>query len=152
MPESGTHLPMPSLDERANIYLRAIHGDRDFTSQERLDARHHLLDAMASDVVARPQIPAHERERPGFAVGLHPGPAPIAVAQFQPRASEFAVDALVTPRDRSRNAEYSEPAAYYDDSFTPQLDPRFGHNNGHIRISVLDQPSEQGHYGGAEHS
>jgi hypothetical protein len=108
VPESGTHVPMPSLDERANIYLRALHGDRNFTSQERLDARHHLLDAMASDVVARSQIPVHERERPsGFpgAVGSHPGtpptsrlqamlpkmsmPASIAAAQLQPRSSAF---------------------------------------------------------------
>ena len=93
--ESGTHAPMPSLDERGNIYLRALHGDRDFTSQERLDARHHLLDAMASDIAARPQIPVHERERPrglSVAVGSHPGPDPFA-AQLPFNEAAFALDA-----------------------------------------------------------
>jgi len=32
-------LPIPTLDERAILYLRAIHGNRDFTKEERLNAR-----------------------------------------------------------------------------------------------------------------
>src|SRR5688572_14167632 len=103
-PESGTYVPMPSLDERANIYLRALHGDRDFTSQERLDARHHLLDVMASDVVARSQTAGHESERPpGFpgAAGSHPELAPSEVAPGDEAA--FNRNALIISRERSRN-------------------------------------------------
>jgi len=46
-------LPLPTLDERASIYLRAVHGDRDFTSAEHADARELVLEAMAADIVAR---------------------------------------------------------------------------------------------------
>jgi hypothetical protein len=36
-------LPLPTLDERASIYLRAVHGDRDFTSAEHATARDLIL-------------------------------------------------------------------------------------------------------------
>jgi hypothetical protein len=45
-------LPLPTLDERASIYLRAIHGDRDFTSAEHANARELILEAMAADIAA----------------------------------------------------------------------------------------------------
>ena len=46
-------LPLPTLDERASIYLRAVHGDRDFTSAEHTNARELILEAMAADIAAR---------------------------------------------------------------------------------------------------
>jgi hypothetical protein len=46
-------LPLPTLDERASVYLRAIHGDRDFTSAEHVNARDLILDAMAAAIAAR---------------------------------------------------------------------------------------------------
>jgi hypothetical protein len=46
-------LPLPTLDERASVYLRAVHGDRDFTSAEHANARELMLEAMAADIAAR---------------------------------------------------------------------------------------------------
>jgi hypothetical protein len=36
-------LPVPTLDERVLFYLRAVHGNRDFTEEERSNARNVLL-------------------------------------------------------------------------------------------------------------
>jgi hypothetical protein len=60
-------LPIPTLDERATLYLRAIHGNRDFTEEERSNARDGLLNSMAADMDAQ-VIPAEQsavRELPG---------------------------------------------------------------------------------------
>src|SRR5215813_1242312 len=46
-------LPLPKLDERASVYLRAVHGDRDFTREEHTNARDLILEAMAADIAAR---------------------------------------------------------------------------------------------------
>jgi hypothetical protein len=46
-------LPLPTLDERANIYLRAVHGDGDFTSAEHANARDLILDTIAAGIAAR---------------------------------------------------------------------------------------------------
>jgi hypothetical protein len=46
-------LPLPTLDERASIHLRAVHGDRDFTSAEYEGARDLILEAMAADIAER---------------------------------------------------------------------------------------------------
>src|SRR5258705_6849451 len=53
-------MPVPTLDERANFYLRAVFGEREFTNAEYSDARGLLLDAMAADIVARSSIPSSE--------------------------------------------------------------------------------------------
>jgi hypothetical protein len=36
-------LPVPSMEERARLFLRAIHGERDFTSSENAEARSTIL-------------------------------------------------------------------------------------------------------------
>jgi TPR repeat protein len=46
-------MPLPTLDERANFYLRAIYGDRRFTNEEYSGARDLMLRAMANDIAAR---------------------------------------------------------------------------------------------------
>jgi hypothetical protein len=66
---TGTHewldqMPVPTLDERANFYLRAVHGEREFTDDEYSHARGLLLDAMAADIVARSNSPSPERASP----------------------------------------------------------------------------------------
>jgi TPR repeat protein len=61
----GTGLPgnppdqlrLPTLDERAKLYLRAIHGERDFADQEHSAARDRLLDEMADSIA--PQSTGH---------------------------------------------------------------------------------------------
>ena len=54
--ESPDQMPIPTLDERANFYLRAVYGDRDFTNEEYSRARNLLLGAMAADIVERSSI------------------------------------------------------------------------------------------------
>ena len=46
-------LPVPTLDERALFYLRAVHGTRDFTQEERSNARNVLLNSMAAEIAAQ---------------------------------------------------------------------------------------------------
>ena len=46
-------LPVPTLDERALFYLRAVHGNRDFTQEERSNARNVLLNSMAAEIAAQ---------------------------------------------------------------------------------------------------
>ena len=48
-----SELPVPTLDERALFYLRAVHGNRDFTQEERSNARNVLLNSMAAEIAAQ---------------------------------------------------------------------------------------------------
>ncbi len=41
---------LPSLDERVDLYLRAMHGAKKVSAQDRADARLRILDAMADDL------------------------------------------------------------------------------------------------------
>jgi hypothetical protein len=52
-------LPVPTLVERVNLYLRAVHGNRDCTEEERSNARHVLLNSMAAEIAAQ-VIPAEQ--------------------------------------------------------------------------------------------
>jgi hypothetical protein len=51
--DAGDEMPLPTLDERVNFYLQAVHGDRRFTNEQYSEARGLLLKAMADDIVAR---------------------------------------------------------------------------------------------------
>jgi hypothetical protein len=57
-------LPVPTLDERVSLYLRAVHGNREFTDQERSNARDVLLNSMAAEITAQ-GIPAEQGELAG---------------------------------------------------------------------------------------
>jgi hypothetical protein len=63
-------LPVPTLDERVNLYLRAVYGNREFTKEERSNARNALLDSMAAEITAqvRPEVaeprPQHPYDAP----------------------------------------------------------------------------------------
>jgi hypothetical protein len=48
-------LPVPTLDERVTLYLRAVHGNRDFTEEERSHARNVLLNSMAAEIAVQVQ-------------------------------------------------------------------------------------------------
>src|SRR6266487_2705116 len=63
-------LPVPTLDERVSLYLRAVHGNREFIDQERSNARDVLLNSMAAEIAGQAQPEVAER-RP-----LHPYEAP----------------------------------------------------------------------------
>jgi hypothetical protein len=49
-------LPIPSLEERARLFLRAIHGESDFRSSDHSEARNTILNAMAADIAAKSNI------------------------------------------------------------------------------------------------
>jgi len=49
--------PLPTLDQRANFYLRAVYGDRDFTNEDYTHARNLLLHEMAADIAGRSKTP-----------------------------------------------------------------------------------------------
>jgi hypothetical protein len=59
-------LPVPTLQERVSLYLRAVHGNREFTQEERSNARDVLLNSMAAQIAAQGQ-PEVAEPRP-----LHP--------------------------------------------------------------------------------
>jgi hypothetical protein len=49
-------LPVPTLEERARIFLRAVHGERDFTSSEHTAAHGIILKGMAEDIAVKSNI------------------------------------------------------------------------------------------------
>src|SRR6516225_3814835 len=78
-------LPVPTLDERVNLYLRAIYGNRNFTEEERSNARNALLDSMAAQIAAQVQ-PEVTEPRP-----LHPYEAPTQYRQSVRRKETIRV-------------------------------------------------------------
>jgi hypothetical protein len=44
---------LPTLEERVGLFLRAVHGERNFTRKERADARERILDVMAADILTK---------------------------------------------------------------------------------------------------
>ena len=60
-------LPVPTLDERVLFYLRAVLGNRDFTEEERSNARNVLLNSMAAEIAAQvmPAEQSPKGELPG---------------------------------------------------------------------------------------
>jgi hypothetical protein len=59
-------LPILTLDERVALYLRAVHGNRDFSDEERSNARNILLNSMAAQIAAQ-GIPADQSPKEGLA-------------------------------------------------------------------------------------
>jgi hypothetical protein len=85
-------LPVSTLDERVNLYLRAIHGNREFTEEERSNARNVLLDSMAAEIAAQVQ-PEVTEPRP-----LHPYEAPTQYWQSVPRRETIRVVSIARRR------------------------------------------------------
>jgi hypothetical protein len=82
--DPSEQLPLPTLDERASIYLRAVHGDRDFTSAEHASARDLILEAMAADIAERDTSAKDGVARGGATRGVAArldGNSPIAIPQ-----------------------------------------------------------------------
>src|SRR5207253_317073 len=85
-------LPVPTLDERVTLYLRAVHGNREFTEEERSNARNALLDSMAAELAA--QVPPEVTEpRP-----LHPYEAPTQYWQSVRRKETIRVAPIARRR------------------------------------------------------
>src|SRR5215831_12205797 len=65
-------LPVPTLDERVSLYLRAVHGNREFTEEERSNARNALLDSMAAEIAAQVQPEVTQSVRRKETIGVVP--------------------------------------------------------------------------------
>jgi SPOR domain len=78
-------LPVPTLDERVSLYLRAVHGNREFTEEERSNARNALLDSMAAEIAAQVQPEVTEPR------SLHPYEAPTQYRQSVRRKETIRV-------------------------------------------------------------
>lgn len=81
--EPRDQLPLPTLHERASFYLRAVHGDRDFSSQEHANARDLILDAMAADISARSERGSPKAVLQDNALKL-PDLEPVTVPRLRP--------------------------------------------------------------------
>ena len=77
-------LPVPTLDERVLFYLRAVHGNRDFTEEERSNARNVLLNSMAAEIAAQ-VLPAEQSPK-----GEFPGRETTHAADRRKRAIRVA--------------------------------------------------------------
>jgi hypothetical protein len=86
-------LPVPTLDERVLFYLRAVHGSRDFTEEERSNARNVLLNSMAAEIAAqvlpakqnsKGELPGHETRQ-----GADRGKDAIRVASIARRRTSI---------------------------------------------------------------
>jgi hypothetical protein len=62
-------LRLPTLEERANLYLRAVHGDRDFTNEEYATARDCILDEVANGIAAELRGHLRDSDVPGMRGG-----------------------------------------------------------------------------------
>jgi len=66
--QSNVRDVVPTLDERVSLYLRAVHGNREFTDQERSNARDVLLNSMATEIAVQgqPKVTARANVRAQF--------------------------------------------------------------------------------------
>jgi hypothetical protein len=102
-PETDAREPLPTLEERATFYLRAVHGDRRFTSEEYSNARDLILQAMADDIAARSgdrspdhaPLPLGAQHHDGLAAIAD---APLSLAAMQPPARDSEEAASVVAR------------------------------------------------------
>jgi hypothetical protein len=62
--EPDSPLPIPSPKERALLFLRAIHGERDFTGDQFDQAHSTILKAMAADIVAKSKNTIRDKPSP----------------------------------------------------------------------------------------
>jgi hypothetical protein len=85
-------LPVPTLDERVSLYLRAVHGNRESTDQEHSNARDVLLNSMAAEIAAQVQ-PEVTEPRP-----LYPYEAPTQYWQSVQRKETIRVAPIARGR------------------------------------------------------
>jgi hypothetical protein len=85
-------LPVPTLEERVRLFLRAVHGERDFTSSERTEAHGIILKGMAADIAAKSnsRSPEEPPMKPaGSMTDSRYGPEPnVAMSEVRLRANQ----------------------------------------------------------------
>jgi hypothetical protein len=116
-------LPVPTLEERARFFLRAVHGDLDFTSGQHAEAQSTILNAMAADIAAKfkSRMTGETSAKP---TGRVIGPLPTGVMY----APEFEEDQPMCPDKtealrplRSADAAAHEPRRWREDGVQMSL-------------------------------
>ena len=77
-------LRVTTLEERVELYLHAVYGNRDVTKEEYSRARSRILDAMAANVAAKSGVHLGSQTLPQ---GASPQPAVIHIMGLRPRGS-----------------------------------------------------------------
>jgi hypothetical protein len=108
-PDDAADQPrLPTLDERTNLLLRAVHGERDFTDLEHSDARDRLLDEMAKRIAAGPRTGARDPDLPGLPEGTGSHPTDVAVSA---RIASDGMDRAAHARPIMYSAREEAPAS-----------------------------------------
>jgi hypothetical protein len=105
----------PTLDERAKLYLRAIHGERDFTDQEHAVARDRLLGEMAANIAAESVT---DRDLPGRPQDRDFDRVAVAAASFR-----ISDEYQSLPEASAQSADYCADEAPPTDTRLPPVVP-----------------------------
>ena len=93
---SLARLGFPTLEERVGLFLKAVHGERNFTNEERADTRERILAAMAASILAKSEaeFPKNARVRRPLigAKPLETGAIRAALASSSQRRSSDNAD------------------------------------------------------------
>jgi hypothetical protein len=102
---SSNQLRAPTVDERAALYLRAVHEKHDFTNEEHSRARDLILDAMAADIISKikpsrlESVPDRRPLQPHLPLkGMEPD-APISGIWLSDSVDGGNFQAAVAPRE-----------------------------------------------------
>jgi len=100
--EPPEQMPLPTLDERASLYLRAVHGDREFTPEEHAGARERILQAMAAGVAARADPRFLQQDDASLSIQF---PAGVELPHLAEFADAFLAMEALEPGPIPRSAE-----------------------------------------------
>jgi hypothetical protein len=126
MTDSGEpfgQLPVPNLEERARLFLRAVHGERDFISEQRVEAQSAILDAMAAHIASKSNLgitgePWANPRRPAIEFGDHPVANQFmdaSIGAYQPRSMDVTQEsfrALPAIEERQEPQRPNAPQRY----------------------------------------
>ena len=123
-------LSVPTPEERARLFLRAVHGELDFTSSQHAEAQNTILNAMAADIAAKSKSGMSD-ERSVKPTGRIIGPLSTGVMRApvfeedQPmypdktealRPVRPAYDALQEPRRAAARREHQVQMSFADEA------------------------------------
>ena len=135
--ESDTLLPseplrVPTVDERVNLYLRAVHGSRDYTSKEIAEARGRMLEALAADLATRAGLtPSDDNEDFWISEPMEPPSVrdALTLALREGRRDLYNVEPRGLPSDLisvQHSLAWTEKAESFEQKSTPRWrDQRF---------------------------
>ena len=96
--EPLSQLRDPTLDERASLYLRAVHGKQDFGSEAYSDARNRILNAMATDIAVQLGNDLPDTSETLHALSRRPYEYGYTAARAAYPDERLMVAAMATPR------------------------------------------------------